>query len=363
MTPRSRAILFILLSMLPGGMLLADDGSIDVSGLRPWAGRDVAELRLEGMPEQLAGKARKGLALTPRRKLLRVERMRLRVSIAEADAQRVRLLLARHGYPHATITAGGEAADDDRVIVTLRVDPGPPMVYGDLTFDGVPGAASAQRDSMRILLPRGRRFEDPAVTSAREQLLLGIQRAGHAEPELAVSLAPGDSNAIDLAFTARPGRLFRYQDFTFSGAPDDLVPLVQRSVHLEPGTPYSPGVMARARRDLRELQLFRQVRMHSEARTDTTLDLVATLRPRNMISLEAGVGSFTDDWFVASAGAQHRNLFGRGRGGRVDLTYSTHRREAEGRLWWPNLLARRSRSEVRITGEIEDEDSYRLDTV
>ncbi len=363
MSSRSRAILFILLSVLPGGILLADDDAVDIRGLSPWTGREVAELRLEGMPGDIAGQVRKGLALTPRRKLLRMERMRLRASFAEADAQRVRLFLARRGYPQATVTAGGEATDDDRVIVTLRVDPGPLMVYGDLTFDGVPEAVRAQRDSVRILLPRGQRFEDAEVTSAREQLLLGIRRAGHAEPELEVALELTESNAIDLAFVARPGRLFRYEDFTFSGAPDDLVPLVERTVHLEPGTPYSPAVAAGTRRDLRELQLFRQVRLHSEARSDTTLDLLARLQPRNMISLEAGVGSFTDDWLVASASAQHRNLLGGGRGGRVDLTYSTHRREAEGRLWWPNLLARRSRSEVRVTGKIQDEDSYRLDTV
>ncbi|MFO7635890.1 MAG: hypothetical protein R6W96_01115, partial [Clostridia bacterium] len=44
-------------------------------------------------------------------------------------------------------------------------------------------------------------------------------------------LAP---ETADLVFTCRPGRRFTYDQLVITGAPDDLVPLVRRTVSLAP---------------------------------------------------------------------------------------------------------------------------------
>jgi outer membrane protein assembly factor BamA len=335
----------------------------DLGALRAWQGREVTRLELPGLPEDLLGEARAGLALSPRRKLLRVERARLRLPAAEADARRLRLLLARHGYPAARIEAAAEADGESGVAVVFRVATGAAVTYGRISASGLPAAATAQVDSLRQRLPAGARFDETAVERARAALELAVRRAGHVGPTLTVAVTRAGADRADLHFACRPGPRYRYADLAVEGAPADLEPLARRAVALRPGTPYHPRVVAQARRNLRELQLFRRVRLSSEARADTALTLVATLAPRRMLTLSSSVGSFTDDWFVARAGASHRNLLRGGRGGALDLTYTLHRRRAETRLWWPSLLARRSRSELSLHGEIEDEDSYRLDTV
>lgn len=355
-------ILLVMLCSLAGPVVADDDPALDVRALATWQGREVAALELVGMPEGLVDKARKGLALTPRRKLLRLQRPRLRMSLAESDARRLQLLLARHGYPAATITAAGEL-DDEHVRVVFTVDRGAPMSIGDVDAPGLPAMATTALDSVRLDLARGRRFTDAAVAGARDELLLAVQRAGHARPEITSRLVRAATDTVDVVFDCVPGPTFRYRQFVQNGTPEDLVTLVDRTVDLTPDTPFAPAVARHARRDLRELQLFRQVRLRSEAVSDTTLDLVASLQPRAMTTLEVSVGSFTDDWLVASGGIKHRNLFGGGRGGQTGALYSIHRREALAGVWWPALVARRSRTELELRGKIEDEDAYELRTV
>jgi outer membrane protein assembly factor BamA len=335
--------------------------AIDLDALRPWQGRPVTTLEIEGLPEDLVAAVRGGLALTPRRKLLRVKQTRLSVDVAEADARRVLLLLARHGHPAAEISARAEADGDEGVTVTLVVEPGPTVRYGEVDVRGLPPGAAAAADSVRVRLPRGERFADAAVAAARERLLLAQRRAGHAFPDVDVEVRRPGRDTAAITFACRPGRSFVYRDLRIEGAPDDLTPLVERTVDLEPGTPYTPGVVARARRHLRKLQLFSQVRLVNEPRDSTDLDLVVELKPRRMITLETSIGSFTDDWLVAKAGVTHRNLFGGGRGGAVELTWGQYRQQAEARTWWPGLVSPHSRTDLELRGAIEDEDSYRLE--
>jgi len=355
-------ILLTLLALAAVSSADTDQAAVDVSALRAWQGRSVATLELAGLPDGLEGSARPGLALTPRRKLWKRHTTVLTTDLAVADARRLRLLMARHGFPDSRITASARPIDDESVAVVLHVAPGPEVTYGEVSVTTLPAGLSAQADSVCTLLPRGQRFDDEAVENTRRFLILAQQRAGHAHPEVELAVSRDDEGHARLVFECRPGQRFRYDGLLIDGVPADLERLAHRTIDLHSGTPFTPAVATRARKDLRRLRLFRQVRLVSEARTDTTLDLVVNLRPRRMITLETSVGSFTDDWLVAELGLTHRNLLGGGRGGRAGLLYSTHRREAEARLWWPGLMSPRSRTELTVSGEIQDEESYRLDT-
>jgi outer membrane translocation and assembly module TamA len=339
---------------------------VDVGSLRAWQGRTVSGLTVTGMPDGLDGQARPGLALTPRRKLLSMRRAVLRLDAAEADARRIRLLLAREGYPGARVSATAEADGDEHVRITFTVVPGLPVLYGEIIVTGLPPAAAAAADSARILLPRGGRFRDDRLARVRDDLVLGMLRAGHARPDVAITVARPDSVSCDVTFACTPGPTFVYDQLLIDGAPDDLEPLARKVVGLKPGTPYRPSVAGDARRWLRDLDLFRQIRPRSTVRDSTDLadgvmDLDIDLAPRRMSNAGATVGTFSDNPFVIGAFWSHRNLFSRGRGLGVGGSYATHLKELESRAWWPALLTPRSRAQLRLRYEIQDEDSYRLD--
>ncbi len=339
----------------------ADAGAIAVGDLAAWQGRRVTELQLPGLPDHLRDSARAGLALTPRRKVLGRQLATLTLRVATADARRLRLLLAHHGYPDAVVTASGEADGPTGVKVAFAVQPRSPVRYGQVAITGLPAELAAVADSIRVALAPGGRFDERQVQEGRQALLRALRREGFARPEVRLAVVRTAPAAADVSFACRPGARFTYRDLLVTGAPDDLQPLVRRTVGLAPGTPYHPGVIADTRRHLRQLQLFRQVRLHADVRDSTTLDLLADLRPRAMLTTEASVGTFTDNWLVVRGGATHRNLWRRGRGLFVGASYATFRRDAEIRTWWPALVTARSRTELRLQHEIQDEESYRLD--
>ena len=350
----------LLVSLTAGTVVRA--GGVDVSGLAVWQGREVRSLELDDMPDGLSAFASKGLALAPRRKLLGSKRARLHLGKAEGDARRLRLLLARHGFPDAIITGRGEAAGEDGVKITFIIRPGPAVVYGRVIVQGLPPEAAGAVAAIDRALSSGRRFDEDAVRRAREDLLTAQQHAGHAHPEVDLAVTRPDSGVCDLVFTCVPGHSFLYRDLRVEGAPEDLITLVHRTVDLESDTPYSPEVSAGARRSLRKLKLFRQVRLRSEARDSTTLDLIADLKARNMITANVSVGSFTDNWLMVRGGVLDRNLLRGGRGLGVSASHAAHLREVEARTWWPALMSRRSRTDLRLRYEVQDEESYRLDT-
>ena len=360
------AVLFGLLVLILAASAQGRGQDVDVAALREWQGRTVSRLTVTGMPEELKGRARPGLALTPRRKLLAMRREVLRLDAADADARRIRLLLARNGFPNAEITATGEADGDEHVRVTFTVRPGPAVVYRDITVTGLPEAARAAADSARVLLPRSARFGEARIVRVRDDLALGMRRAGHAHPEVAVQVTRPDSVTCDITFACTPGRTFVYDQLVLDGAPDDLEPLARKVVGLKPGTPYRPAVASDARRWLRDLDLFRQIRPRSVVADSTDLksgvmDLEIDLAPRRMSTAGATLGTFSDNPIVVGAYWSHRNLFSRGRGLGVGGSYATHLKELESRAWWPALLTARSRAQLRLRYEIQDEDSYRLD--
>lgn len=334
----------------------------DLTHLAAWQGRQVTDLRLVGLPEHLRETARSGLALVPRRKIVGRQLATLTLRTAAADARRLRLLLARQGYPDATVAVSGQSEGRTGVELIFTVTPGPAVRYGRITIEGLPPQFAACRvDSMLAGPAEGRRFNEQALLDARQGLLHALQQDGYARPQVTLTITRPRPGIADALFVCRPGERFVYADLVIEGTTADLEPLVRRTVRLAPGTPFSPAVIADSRHHLRQLQLFRQVRLHADARDSNTLDLIAELRPRAMLTTEARVGTFTDNWLVVGAGLTHRNFWRRGRGLFIGAAYATHRRNAEMRTWWPALLTARSRTELRLQHEIQDEDSYRLD--
>jgi outer membrane protein insertion porin family len=334
---------------------------IDLQDLTAWQGREVTTLDLKGLPEHLLDAARRGLALTPRRKIVSRRLATLTTRTATADVRRLRLLLARRGYPDAEISVQAEADGRKGVKLTIAIQPGPAVHFRAVTTEGLPLELAAIADSVRAAFAPDRRFDEQALQGTRQALLRSMQRAGFARPQVLITVMRPQPRAADVVFACTPGERFVYEGLKIHGAPSDLAPLVRRTVRLQPGTPYHPRIITDTRHHLRQLQLFRQIRLQADTRDSTTLDLIVDLRPRDMLTAEASVGTFTDNWLVLRGGVTHRNIWKKGRGLFLGASWATYSRHAEFRTWWPALLTARSRTEWHLRHEIHDEDSYRLD--
>lgn len=338
-------------------VLLASSGSA-----QPWSrleGREVEVLRIEGLGSALTTELRRGLALTPRSRLLGRSRATLRARTVEADRSRALLWLARNGYPDATVEVGVEP-DGERVRVVLRVQPGERVRVGDVRIEGLDAPLQTRVLPALASLRSGVPFRDSLVEQARSALQAELYGAGYARAEVHKQVNLRAEGRADVVYTVDLGSRFRFGAVEVEGVADDLDALAHRVVRSPRGERFRPAVLTEARNDLRDLGLFRQVNVSAVPFDSTTLTLQASLSSRPMRTLEASVGTWSDYPVQVRARWRHRNLLQRGRGLSVGGAYALRRQEANVALGWPALLSRRSSTEWSAGLEIEDEEAYRL---
>ena len=318
-------------------------------------GDPVVEIRIEGLREELAAQIRDGLELKPRSGFLTVDRAKLERAALQRDLDRVRLFLARHGHPRASVTAHTEARGDF-VRLILRVDPGRAVRVGAIEVEGLPHDFPPKPGEDD--LDRHDRFRDEDVRGAVRLLQDRLRQDGYAQARVERRLAFRDSTTVIVTLAVTDTQRFRFDGLEVKGASEDLRELARRSVERPDGELFSPVTLEQARRDLRELGLFRQVRVRADQSGPDTLTLVAELTRREMRSLMFGIGTWSDHPIQLRSGWEHRNLLGSGRGFEIEGSYALNLRELESKVTWPVLLRRRSVSEFGTRLQIEDENAY-----
>ncbi len=354
MRRQSRIPLLVVLFFAALPALARAEGSPRADGL------DVGKVEVVGVPADLGDFPLDGLALTPRRKLLGTTRTTLTQRKIDADRERIRHYLARRGYPDAVVTAVAEAVDDGRRAgVTFTVEPGAPVRFGSAVVTGMPESLAAEaRASVEKVAARGTRFDQGAVEALRTELLDLLREAGYAHPELEVTVQRTTPETADVTFVAVSGPSYVFGDVTVTGVPPDLTGLAHRVIGIEPGEPCSASRLRDMRKDLRQLDLFRQIDITTTPVEPDTLDLAAKLSLQPLNVWELSVGTWTDEWIRVRGAWTNRNLFQRGRSLKLEAAYSPHSIEGLARTSWPALLLRKSRTDLTLSYDVASEDNY-----
>ncbi len=331
------------------------------SGLTPYGGWTVDSIEITGIDKQLADNVRDGLALNVRSGFLGLKKAKFQAKHLQEDLDRVRFFLARHGYPSAAVEPRLEAiGNKQRLRIIFEVMPGPAVTIGEVSTAGIPEKLNELAQLATAQLARDTRFTDDLVQQALALMTERLRAAGYAQAEVSLTLSHPDSTTVDLMILVDPGARFTFVSVSASGVRDDLATLAERTMGVEPGTRYSPRIVQDARDNLRELMLFKQIRVSPREAGPLNLDLYADLKPSPPRTLRFSVGSWSDETWRVAALWRHRNLFRSGRGGELAATVSEHQRMLGGGVWWPTLFSKRSRTDLRLEYEIEDEDSYYL---
>lgn len=332
----------------------------DIPEAHAYKGWTVSRLEILGAPEDLAPPLKDGLALAGQKRLVGTRRAVFFPRILQEDIRRARLYLARRGYPYAVVGAEFAPLDarERKVAVTLVITAGRPVLVADVTWKGLPtGVAPVAAGSGLVA---GERIRDEAVTKAAGDLEAALREAGYAFARVQPKAARVDSFSTLVSLDAVPGSRVRFGRVRTAGVPDDLVPLVHKTVDLPSGEWYFPEALRQGQESLRALALFRQVRLGVEPATGDTVDVTADLLTRKYRLWEISAGYWTDDFLRVRTSWTHRNLFHAGRGAEVHASASRFRRAAGTSVWWPALLGSRTRTAAALDIRIEDEDSYWL---
>lgn len=328
-----------------------------------YKGWPVSSLRISGVDKSLASKIRTGLALSGKSKLIGRDRAALYSEALMEDVSRVRLYMARNGYPYSVVETSLSPDPASReVALTFVVSPGPPVTVRKVGISGVPqeellAAAKA------IQLPVGSVFREDLVSGTVRSLESELRSAGYAKARVTPALARIDSTRVDLRFETEPGGIHHFESVLVEGAPPDLVPLVKKTVNLRRGSKYSPAKVQEAQDYLRLLDLFGRIRVSTVDSGPLGLDLKTELRPRKPRSMEINFGYWTDEQIKVGSRWRHRNLFKRGRSLDVKASYSRFEHTGGVSAGWPALFGARTWGAAGADLLRQREDSYDLNSV
>lgn len=350
-------VLLVLTSVWTAGPSRAESNG-DWESYNGW---QIKSFALEGMPEELEKDLQKGLAQTGKWKLIGgTKRPDFSVRMLAEDLARIRLFMAQNGYPSAIVEPVAAPRPEGRQLeLLLKVTPGDPVRVGRISMEGWPDGVARPDTSKAENLAVGEIIRDVRIEEARVHLANLLLDAGYATVTVVSTLDPMGLGTVAIHYEVTPGEFYKITEVEIVGCSDDLLKVARRVMNVQPGVTYSRQLLTDASLDLRSTQLFSMVVLETEPIGPGQLKLTTHLGNGRMRTLEAGVGTFTDNPWLVRAGWRDRNLFKHGVGFDVNGVVGTHRLGVGTGVTWLGLLSPRARTRAGLGFLIEDEDAYR----
>lgn len=251
------------------------------------------------------------------------------ITRARGDYQRILAAMYAAGYYGDVISIridGREAADipidtefGDATTVAISVDPGPPFVFGDVTIENGPPPIENDRTLPQTPEQLGLVPGEPAYSTtviASQAAVVGRWReASYPKAQIADErvVAQHDRSLLDVYFNIDPGRPAVFGPTTVTGT-DRMDPgFVAWYAGIQPGEPFDPDDLERARDQLRRLGVFQASRI-VEADVigdDGTLPIEIAVAESRRRVFGVGAKYSTLDGAGVEGYWMHRNLFGR----------------------------------------------------
>ena len=264
---------------------------------------EIADLEIAGLDP---GTALLAARRFPPETLARVE---LAAGLPDAD-RRLLDALRRLGFPSARI-AGREL---ERKKLTIRVEPGPRQLVGNVDIAGFEGG---ERERLLTLLPV--RSGGPArldlVSEGALRLERDLESRGYPDASVGVAAQPS-GESLDVLYKVDPGPKVQIAGIDFVGERWSRPSRLERATGLRPGEPLSNAQVEEARARLLQTGVFSRVTAEvdraSEEATGGEARVTFSLAERPRFRLGYGVRWQSGRGTVAVVDAVDSNFLGRG---------------------------------------------------
>jgi outer membrane protein insertion porin family len=242
----------------------------------------------------------------------------LKASGLERDRRRIESWYGEEGFTQAEVPAPEvwPEASAAGAVVVYTVREGPRTLVRYVSLSGASALPPA-----RLLEIAGLRGGEPyraaALQTAVDRVRSAYARAGY--PRCVVTARPDFAEGrqfVDLRLTVDEGRPQRLGAVAVTGNRRTARRVILRELPLKPGSPLDPEALAKAKSDLYDLGLFREVRLTlpEPVAPEAPQDLVLAVRERPTGFVGFGLGYSSDERFRGFVEAGEQNLFGTGRG-------------------------------------------------
>ncbi len=219
----------------------------------------------------------------------------------------------------------------DPVPVTVSVDPGPLFHFGDIRITGMPPGPMTREDRKALQLKdwpltEGEVARSGAILAVEGRLVEAWRQRGHPKAKIANRevIADHRTNLVDVRLEVSPGPEAHFGAVTVDGLQRVDPEYARFMTGIEPGEPYDPDVVERARKRLQDTGVFGSVSIEEGATVgpDGLLPIAFHFDERKRHLVGGGVSYSTVDGATLEAYWMHRNLFGHAESLRFDASVS-----------------------------------------
>ena len=227
---------------------------------------------------------------------------------AKEDAELMRSILRSEGYYDALVTTEVQP-EDDRLQVTINVQPGAAYKFADVTVTGL-GQAQAMREAFPV--EAGDPIDAQTVIAGQVDLRADLMRNGYPfavvnEPDVTVDHAT-TLGTIDLP--VEPGPRAVYGDIVITGSkPPFNAKHAQVIARFKPGQLYNIDQVDDYRRALISTGIVGAVKVEPVKTADPgVVNILTNLEPAPLRTIAGEIGYGTGEGFRVETSWQHRNL-------------------------------------------------------
>lgn len=283
-------------------------------------------------------------------------------NVLDEDLTSIQALYRKYGFIDTRISKQVDIHPSDKsVSVTLMIDEGLQTLVGRVSFEGQTPLDSDVMAGM-LQLKSGQPFQPDLVRVDESNLAAGI--APHGYPHVVVEGAVkrfADRPRADITYRIITGPYVQVGGIFFAGNFRTQDHILKRELAFNPGDPFSLSKVLAAQRNLRKLNLFESVRVHTIGLKESasTVHLLFMTVEKRPYFYEIGGGYETSKGFYARSKMGDHNFWGTDKdvwlGGEVAET--GYRWDAG--ISNPRLLG--TRMQVDIGGYIEREEKFNQD--
>ncbi len=219
----------------------------------------------------------------------------------------------------------------DPVPVAVTVEPGPVFSFGEIAIDGLPQGAMTEEDEDALELDdwelvEGEEARSGAILTAEGRLVEVWRQRGY--PKAAVPsrqvVADHATQTVDVNLSVHPGPPAQLGVVGVTGTERMDAEFTRYMTGIEPGEPYDPDTLKRARERLQRLGVFSSVAVEEAAAVgpDGILPVTFRVSERKRRVIGGGASYSTLEGATLEAYWMHRNLFGRAESLRFDAAVS-----------------------------------------
>jgi len=351
--PKAVVPLLLLLFILMG------NSSATAENWNRYNGYEITKFEIKGLPESLPTDFQKQLALYGQRKILGLKRPPFNKGLLAEDLARIRLHLARNGYPLAKTIPTVVADHHSRQLsLSIEIEAGAPVLLGRLQLEGWPERVAFPDTSQKGIIYSGKLFRDDDIDKTRQFLRELLLNSGFESARVQSHLNGGGDGFVDLLLDVDAGSYSVVDSIEVVGCSDDLKSVALRVMDWKPGREYSSDGLRQAALDLRSTQLFGQVELATESIRPGSLLLKTSLENARMRTWRAGIGTWSDNPWLVRLGWSHNNLFKHGVGFNVNGLFGLYEQSLGASIYWLGWLTPRSRTSFGFIAENEREDAF-----